>query len=78
MRDTVEVNDEFTASILHHGLQSVVELVAGLTDGQAAVNFEQVNTIGLTDGDFHGDMFGHGGLRRNDSGHDETLLLDAL
>jgi len=40
LRDAVEDDDDFLRAAFNDGLQSVVELIGGLADGEAAVNLE--------------------------------------
>ena len=47
-------------TLLDDGLKSRVELIAGLSDGEAAMDFENGHPAGLADVNFHGGAFGHG------------------
>jgi hypothetical protein len=58
--NAIEDDDDFLGAGLNDGLQGVVELVGGLTDGEAAVNVEDGDPAGLADVDLHGDAVGHG------------------
>ena len=66
LRDAVQHNDDFVGAGVDHGVERVVKLLAGFTDGEAAVNFEHGDAGDMTDVDFHGDAVSHGS-RSNES-----------
>jgi hypothetical protein len=59
LRDGVEIDDDLAGAALNGRLQSVRELVAGLADGQATVNFKHINAVGLADVNLHWGTVGH-------------------
>jgi len=59
LRNVIEGDDDFAGATLNGGLQSVMQLLGGLANGQAAVNVEEENAAGFADVDFHGDAVGH-------------------
>ena len=60
LRDAVEDDDDILGAGFDDGFESVVELLGGLTDGEAAVNFKYRHSAGLADVDFHGGTVSHG------------------
>ena len=64
--DAVEDDDDVFGAGLDDGFQGVVELLGGLADGEAAVNFEHGDAGDMADVDFHGDAVSHGS-RSNES-----------
>src|SRR5712692_8916629 len=60
LRDAVQDDDNFLGAPFDHGFESVVELLGGLADGEAAANFEHGDSAGLADVDFHGQPVSHG------------------
>ena len=57
--NTIQDDDDFLRALLDDGLKSRVELVAGLPDGEAAMDFENGHSGGLADVNFHRGTFGH-------------------
>ena len=57
--DAVQVDDDFFGAFLDDGLKRRVELVAGLSDGEAAMDFENGHSGGLMDVNLHRGAFGH-------------------
>ncbi len=58
--DSIQHNDDFLRATLDHGLESVVELLGRLADGEPAANFEYRDSSGFADVDFHGQPVSHG------------------
>jgi hypothetical protein len=61
LRDAIQDDDDLVCAALNHGIERVVELLAGLADGQAAVDFEDRHSAGFADVDLHGWALGHRG-----------------
>jgi len=59
LRDAVQHNDDFVGAGVDHGVERVVKLLAGFTDGEAAVNFENGHGTGMANVDLHGGTFRH-------------------
>lgn len=59
LRNVIEVDDHFAGALLEELLGEVVEVFAGLTDGQAAIYFEVMNPGGFARGDFQWWIKGH-------------------
>ena len=59
LRYSVEVDHYLTAAALYKGLKRCIELLARLADREPTVDLQQVNSVGFTDGNLHGYMFGH-------------------
>ena len=60
LRDAVQHDDDLAGAILDDRIESIVELIGGLADGEPAVDFENRHTTGLADVDLHGRMVSHG------------------
>lgn len=60
LRDVVEVDDEFSRALLHELLNEIVEMLAGLADGEAAIDLDEMNARGFPSGDFKRGMQSHG------------------
>src|SRR5258706_213636 len=52
--NTVQNDDNFLRATLNHGLESTVELLGGLANGEPAVNLENRDSAGFANVDFHG------------------------
>ena len=61
-----EDDNDLLGAALDDGFEGVVELLGGLADGEAAVNFERVDAVIFADSDFHGQTFGHGRVSLTD------------
>jgi len=59
LRDVGEIDDELAGALIHELLDEVVEMLAGLTDGEASMHFDEVDASGFADGDFQGWVQGH-------------------
>jgi hypothetical protein len=59
LRNTVQDDDDFVGAGMDHGIERVVKLLAGFTDGEAAVDFENGHDTGMANVDLHGGTFGH-------------------
>jgi hypothetical protein len=57
--DTVEDDDDVFGAGFDDGFESVVELLGGLADGEAAVNLEHRDAGDVADVDFHGEAISH-------------------
>ena len=57
--DTVEDDDDFARATLQNGLQRHGELFAGIADGEAGVNVEDVDASVFANVDFDGSVKGH-------------------
>src|SRR5438876_1142512 len=57
--NAIQDDDDFLRALLDDGLKSRVELVAGLPDGEAAMDFKNGHSGGLADVNFHGGTFRH-------------------
>jgi hypothetical protein len=60
LRDAVEDDNYSLRPGFNDGLQSVVQLVGGLADREPAVNFEDRDSAGFANVDFHGQPVSHG------------------
>jgi hypothetical protein len=58
--DTVEDDDDVFGARFDDGFESVVELLGGLADGEAAVNLEHRDAGDVADVNFHGEAVSHG------------------
>jgi len=56
----VEHDHYFARAVLQDGLQRHSELLAGIADGEAAMNVEDMNTAVFAHVDFDGSVEGHG------------------
>jgi hypothetical protein len=70
LRNAVEIDDDFARAFLKDGSESGGELVAGIANGQAAVEVENANTVLFVDVNFDGSVLGHVG--RSAVGHYTT------
>ncbi len=52
--NTVQNDDNFLCAALNHGLESTVELLGRLANGEPAVNLENRDSAGFANIDFHG------------------------
>src|SRR5258708_13579496 len=57
--NAVQDDDNFLRAALNHSLESVVELVRRLAEGEPAVNFEYRDSAGFANVDFHGQPVSH-------------------
>ena len=53
LRNSIQINYYLPATVLHDGLQRLVQLLAGLADGQASADHQQMNAVLLSDGNLH-------------------------
>ncbi len=65
LRNAVEVDDYFAAAALHDGLQRFVKLLGGFADGEPSVDFQQINSVLLPNGNLHGYVLGHLTISQN-------------
>lgn len=65
LRNAIEVDDDPVGPSFGDSFERVVELLAGITNGQAAAHFEYRDGPGLSNVDFHGRMLGHKYFARN-------------
>ena len=61
LRNPVENDDDFSGAAVDYGLKGFVELFAGFTDGQAAVDVQDGNGAAVANVDFHRGVVGHVG-----------------
>jgi hypothetical protein len=61
LRDAVQNDDNFPGAGFDDGFESIVKLLGGFADGEAAVDFEHRHRAGFADVDFHGQTVSHGG-----------------
>lgn len=54
LRRTVQSDNDVARALLDHGLQGSIELLAGLADREPSMHFEDGNSAGLANVDFHG------------------------
>lgn len=54
LRRTVQSDNDVARALLDHGLQGSIELLAGLADREPSMHFEDGNSAGLPNVDFHG------------------------
>src|SRR5579859_1260236 len=59
LRNTIEVNHNFSRTTLDDGLQSLMKLLARFPNRQAASHIENRDGPGFPHGDFHGRMLSH-------------------
>src|SRR5580693_1786213 len=59
LRNTVEIDDDLVGAGLRNRLKSIVQLLAGLPYRQTTSHFENRDSPGLSNSDFHGRMLGH-------------------
>jgi len=59
LRNAVEVDDHFTGAFFQGGVKCRGELVAGIADGEAAVDVKNVDARLFADVDFDGGVLGH-------------------
>lgn len=59
LRDAIEIDDDFARAGFENGLQRGSELLGGFSDGQAAVEFEEIDARFLADVDFDGSKVRH-------------------
>jgi hypothetical protein len=57
--DAVEVDDDLASALLHHRVSMVIEMVAGVADGEAAVDSDKMDAGGFADGNFQWWMLSH-------------------
>jgi len=60
LRDAVQVYDHFAAGFVKDGLQRRGELIAGFTDGEAAMHVKNVDAVFVAYVDFDWGVLGHG------------------
>jgi hypothetical protein len=60
LRDAIETDDDLACTAPDDRLQGIGELLAGLPDGQAAVDFEHVDSAGFADVNLHWGTLSHG------------------
>ncbi len=60
LRNAAQEDDNFLRASFDHRLESVVQLLGGLADGEPAMDFEYRHPAGLADVDFHGRPVSHG------------------
>jgi hypothetical protein len=58
--DAVKNDDDFPGAGFDDGFESIVKLLGGFADGEAAVDFEHRHGAGFADVDFHGQTVSHG------------------
>jgi len=58
--NAAQEDDNFLRASFDHRLESVVQLLGGLADGEPAMDFEYRHPAGLADVDFHGRPVSHG------------------
>src|SRR5260370_81390 len=59
LRNPVQDDDNSLRASLNNGLESIVELLGWLADGEPAVNVENRYSAGFADVDFHGEAIRH-------------------
>ncbi len=59
LRNAIQIDDYFTATTLHDGLQRFVELLGRFADGEPSADFQQINAVLLPNGNLHGYVLGH-------------------
>ena len=59
LRDAVQDDDDFVGAGVDYGVERVVKLLAGFTNGEPAVNFENRHGTGMANVDLHGGTFRH-------------------
>jgi len=57
--DAVEIDNDLAGAVIKRGQESFGQLVGGVADGEAAVEFEEMNAGILAEIDFDGSEVGH-------------------
>jgi hypothetical protein len=57
--DAVEVDDDLARALFHHRVSLVIEMIAGVADGEAAVDSDKMDAAGFADGNFQWWMLSH-------------------